>query len=81
MGDWLLGYQCVEFSAFCVFLLEEKIWLITGHNFNLLALFLVTQLTITCSNSTIETLEKGVDVTDVLLVILLLTLNIFHTFF
>ena len=44
-----------------------------------------TQLTFTCSNSTVETLEKGVkyfdDVNDVVLVFSLLTLNIFHTFF
>ena len=51
-----------------------------------------TQLVFTCSKSTLETLEKGVryvqcyqkkhqkDVIDVL-VFLLLTLNIFHTFF
>ena len=48
------------------------------------------QLKFTCSYSTIETLEKGVcsklaikhqnDVTDVVLVFLLLTLNIFHKF-
>ena len=52
-----------------------------------------TQLTFTCSKSTIETLEKEVkyvqsylqkhqkDVHDVVLVFLLLTLNILHTFF
>ena len=48
------------------------------------------QLKFTCSYSTTETLEKGVcsklaikhqnDVTDVVLVFLLLTLNIFHKF-
>ena len=41
-----------------------------------------TQLTYTCLKSTIETLEKGVKyVSDVVLVILLLTLKIFHAFF
>ena len=45
------------------------------------------QLKFTCSYSTIETLEKGAcsklaikHVTDVVLVFLLLTLNIFHNF-
>ena len=39
-----------------------------------------TQLTFTCSKSTIETLETGVNYVDhVLLVFLLLTLNIFRT--
>ena len=43
---------------------------------------LVTQLTFTCSKSAIETLEKDQhDVIDFVLVFLLLTLNIFHTFF
>ena len=53
---------------------------------------LSAQLTFTCPKSTIETLEKGVkydqssqghqnDSNDVILVSLLLTLNIFHTFF
>ena len=42
-------------------------------------------LTLICSQSTVETLEKGVkwgvnNVSDVVLVFLLLTLNIFHTF-
>ena len=37
------------------------------------------KLTFTFSKSTIETLEKGVS--DVVLVFLLLTFNIFHTFF
>ena len=53
----------------------------------------LTKLTFTCSKSTIETLEKGVkyvqkntkkyqnDAIDVVLMSLLLTLNIFHTFF
>ena len=45
----------------------------------------LTQLIFTCSNSTIETLEKDVkyvnDVNNVVLVFLLLTLNIFHVFF
>ena len=57
------------------------------------ALKVVTQFTFTFSKSTIETLEKGVehilnekqanqnDVNDVVLVFLLLTTNIFHTFF
>ena len=47
-----------------------------------------SQLTFACSKSTIETLEKDQnkkkkqnDVNDFLLVSLLLTLNIFHTFF
>ena len=43
------------------------------------------QLTFACSKLTVETLEKGLkhvsDVNDVVLVFLLLTLNIFHTFF
>ena len=42
----------------------------------------ITQLTIICSKSTIEKLEKGVKtVTDFILMFLLLTLNIFNTFF
>ena len=53
----------------------------------------VTQLTFDCSNSTIETLEKGVkyvqslqykhqnDIIDVILVFLWLTLNILYIFF
>ena len=52
-----------------------------------------TQLTFTCSKSTVETLEKGVKYVqintkntrttsfDIVLVFLLLTLNIFHSFF
>ena len=44
-----------------------------------------SQLIFTCSNSTIETIEKGVKTTerrhDVVLVFLLLTLNIRYTFF
>ena len=40
------------------------------------------QSPITCSKLTIETLERGVKyATDVVLVSLLLTLNIFHTLF
>ena len=40
-----------------------------------------SQLTFICSKSTIETLRKEVKyVIDVVLVFLLLTLNIFHTF-
>ena len=42
---------------------------------------LVSQLTFTCSKSITETLEKGVGDDDVVLVFLLLTLKIFHTFF
>ena len=43
----------------------------------------MTQLTFTCSKSTIETLAKEVkyDVIDAFLVFLLLTVNIFHFFF
>ena len=52
----------------------------------------LTQVIFTCSNSTIETLEKGVkyvqsqkkhqnDAIDVVLVFLILPLNIFHTIF
>ena len=37
-----------------------------------------TQLTVTCSKLTIETLEKGV---EYVLVLLLLALNIFYPFF
>ena len=51
---------------------------------NLILLAFITQQTITCSKSTIETLEKSWNVfkvNDVVLVSLLLTLNIFHTHF
>ena len=53
----------------------------------------LTQLTFTCAELTIETLEKGVkyvqswqqkhqnEVNDIVLVFLFLTLNIFYTFF
>ena len=42
---------------------------------------IITQQMLTCSKSTIETLEKSVKyVNDVVLVFLLLTLNIIHTF-
>ena len=44
----------------------------------LLIKLITAQLTFTLSKSTIETLEK---VNDVVLVFLLLTWNIFHTFF
>ena len=55
-----------------------------------LQLILVTQLTFTCSTSTIETTEKVWNmfkvnnkntIIDIVLVFLLLTLNLFHTFF
>ena len=40
------------------------------------------QLTFTCPKLTTETLEKGVKyVLDIVLIFLLLTLKIFHTFF
>ena len=41
-----------------------------------------TQLTLTCSKSTVETVDKGLTIKtiDVVLVFLLLNLNIFHTF-
>ena len=54
--------------------------------------FMITQLTFNCSKSTIEIVEKGVryvqsyqqkhqnDVIDVFLLLLFLTLNIFHIF-
>ena len=51
---------------------------------NLILLAFITQQTITCSKSTIETLEKSCNVfkvNDVVLVSLMLTLNIFHTLF
>ena len=41
-----------------------------------------SQLAFTCSKFRIETLEQGVKyVSDVVLIFLLLTLDIFHTFF
>ena len=55
--------------------------LLSASSNQILSKFL-NQLTFTCFNSTIETLGKGVKyVNDVVLVLLLLTLNIFHTFF
>ena len=64
-----------------------KLWIankINGHIFLTSVWAITVQLTFICSKSTIETPEKvklTIRTQDVVLVFLLLTLNIFHTFF
>ena len=54
-----------------------------GGNVLVTCFYYLSKLTFICSNSTIEAVEKGLeyDVSGVVLVLLLLTLNIIHTFF
>ena len=66
-----------------IILLKSLIKKLEKHLFPSGEMNKIIHLTFTCSKSTIETLKKGVkyDVTDVVRVFLLLTVNIFHTFF
>ena len=80
----------VQFSKNCKFKSETKIHINVKSSFTIFLGMGPSQITFTCSKSTIETLEKGEKYVqnwqyrqqnDAILVSIFLTLNIFHTFF